>query len=87
LATRATRNCGRLGQYYDYGCSYCDQRTPWHRRNPVRPDDAAAAGTWLIDDVVFTVFYLQTRNTPVCIAAHAIANLIASSLVALGFAR
>ncbi len=42
---------------------------------------------WLVDDVVFTTFYLRTRNTLVCIAAHAIPNFIASSLVALGLAH
>jgi hypothetical protein len=41
---------------------------------------------WLVDDAVFTVFYLRTRNTSVCIVAHAIPNLLASSLVALGVA-
>jgi membrane protease YdiL (CAAX protease family) len=42
---------------------------------------------WLVDDVVFTAYYLHSRNTPVCIAAHAIPNLVASSLVALGVAH
>jgi len=41
---------------------------------------------WLVDDLVFTLYYLRTRNTPVCIAAHAIPNLFASSVVALGLA-
>jgi membrane protease YdiL (CAAX protease family) len=41
---------------------------------------------WLVDDAVFTAFHLRTRNTPVCIVAHAIPNLLASSLVALGVA-
>lgn len=44
----------------------------------------AHGAVWLVDDVVFTAYYLRTRNTPVCIAAHAIPNLLASSLVALG---
>ncbi len=42
---------------------------------------------WLVDDAVFTAFYLRTRNTWVCIAAHAIPNFIASSLVATGLAH
>ena len=41
---------------------------------------------WLVDDLVFTLYYLRTRNTPVCIAAHAVPNLFASSVVALGLA-
>ena len=41
---------------------------------------------WLVDDLVFTLYYLRTRNTLVCIAAHAIPNLFASSVVALGLA-
>jgi membrane protease YdiL (CAAX protease family) len=42
---------------------------------------------WLVDDAVFTAFYLKTRNTAVCIAAHAIPNFVASSLVAMGVAH
>ncbi len=41
---------------------------------------------WLVDDLVFTLYYLRTRNTPVCIAAHVIPNMFASSVVALGLA-
>ncbi len=41
---------------------------------------------WLIDDLFFTLYYLRTRNTSVCIVAHAIPNLFASSAVALGLA-
>lgn len=41
---------------------------------------------WLVDDLAFTLYYLRTRNTSVCIAAHAIPNLFASSAVALGLA-
>ena len=41
---------------------------------------------WLVDDLAFTLYYLRSRNTPVCIAAHAIPNLFASSAVALGLA-
>jgi len=41
---------------------------------------------WLVDDLVFTAYYLRTRNTAVCIIAHAIPNLFASSMVALGLA-
>jgi len=42
---------------------------------------------WFVDDAVFTAYYLKSRNTPVCIAAHAVPNLFASSLVALGLAH
>ena len=41
---------------------------------------------WLVDDLVFTLYYLRTRNTSVCIVAHALPNLFASSVVALGLA-
>ena len=41
---------------------------------------------WLADDVVFTLFYLKTRNTLACIVAHSVPNLLASLLVAMGYA-
>ena len=41
---------------------------------------------WFLDDIVFTAFYLKTRSTSVCVVAHVIPNLLASSLVVLGLA-
>ncbi|HVJ54998.1 MAG TPA: CPBP family glutamic-type intramembrane protease [Aliidongia sp.] len=42
---------------------------------------------WLIDDIVFSLFYLWRRDTLACLAAHAVPNLVASALVAMGAAR
>jgi membrane protease YdiL (CAAX protease family) len=42
---------------------------------------------WFLDDVVFTAYYIKYRNTSVCIASHAVPNLIASGLIALRLAH
>ena len=39
---------------------------------------------WFVDDLVFTWFYLKTRDTVACVVAHGLPNLLASLLVALG---
>ena len=41
---------------------------------------------WLVDDLIFSLFYIWRRDTVVCVAAHAVPNFIASMLVALGLA-
>ncbi len=41
---------------------------------------------WLIDDIVFSVFYLWRRDLGACLIAHAVPNVVASTLVALGVA-
>ena len=41
---------------------------------------------WLLDDVVFSAFYLWRRDLWVCLLAHALPNFIASTLVAIGAA-
>jgi len=41
---------------------------------------------WLVDDVVFSWFYIQRRDTNACLIAHAIPNFVASTLIATGLA-
>ena len=41
---------------------------------------------WLVDDLIFSLFYIWRRDLVVCLAAHAVPNFIASMLVALGMA-
>jgi hypothetical protein len=42
---------------------------------------------WLVDDVVFTVYYFWRRDTTSCLVAHAVPNFVASTLAALGLAN
>ena len=39
---------------------------------------------WLVNDLVFTAFYLWRRDLWVCILAHALPNFAAATLVAVG---
>ena len=46
----------------------------------------AHGAVWLVDDLVSTAFYLWRCDLWVCLLAHALPNLVASTLVATGVA-
>ena len=41
---------------------------------------------WLMDDAVFSLFYIRQRDTGACLIAHAMPNFVAATLVATGIA-
>jgi len=41
---------------------------------------------WLLDDIIFSLFYIWRRDTVACLMAHGVPNLIASTLIAAGVA-
>ena len=41
---------------------------------------------WLVDDAVFSAFFVWRRDTWACVLAHAVPNFLAATLVATGVA-